>query len=53
MVARRTAVRIALAVGLALVAACGWFRGGSKEPPIAPPQDVEMDPDRTFVIVIT
>ena len=45
MVARRTAVRIALAVGLTLAAACGWFRGGSKEPPIAPPQDVEMDPE--------
>ena len=45
MVARRTAVRIALAVGLTLAAACGWFRGGSKKPPIAPPQDVEMDPE--------
>jgi len=44
MVVRRGAACLALAMGLALVAGCKWFSSGVKGPPIAPPQDVEMDP---------
>jgi len=45
MAARQGVVHIAIAMGLTLVAACGWLKGGTKGPPIAPPQDVEMDPE--------